>query len=118
MKKAFVTGGAGHVGGNLVRQLLDNGWQVRVLIHHDTLALDGLDVEHVQGDLADTATLTKQMSGCDFIFHTAAYVAVENIDIPLMEKINVDGTKAMCRAALENALHLICLPKIDPLFKI
>ena len=102
MKKAFVTGGAGHVGGNLVRQLLDNGWQVRVLIHHDTLALDGLDVEHVQGDLADTATLTKQMSGCDFIFHTAAYVAVENIDIPLMEKINVDGTKAMCRAALEN----------------
>ena len=41
------------------------------------------------------------MSGCDVVFHTAAYVAVENIDIPLMEKINVGGTKAMCKAALE-----------------
>ena len=65
MKKAFVTGGAGHVGGNLVRQLLNNGWRVRCLIHHDTLALDGLDVEHVQGDLADTASLAKYMSGCN-----------------------------------------------------
>ena len=101
MKKAFVTGGAGHVGGNLVRQLLNNGWQVRCLIHQDTLALDGLNVEHVQGDLADTSTLVKHMSGCDVVFHTAAYVAVENVDIPLMKKINVGGTKAMCKAALE-----------------
>ena len=101
MKKAFVTGGAGHVGGNLVRQLLNNGWQVRCLIHQDTLALDGLNVEHVQGDLADTSVLAKQMSGCDVVFHTAAYVAVENVDIPLMKKINVSGTKAMCKAALE-----------------
>ena len=105
MKKAFVTGGAGHVGGNLVRQLLNNGWRVRCLIHHDTLALDGLDVEHVQGDLADTASLAKYMSGCNFVFHTAAYVAVENVNIPLMKKINVDGTKAMCKAALENQVQ-------------
>ena len=101
MKKAFVTGGAGHVGGNLVRQLLYNGWQVRCLIHQDTRALEGLDVENGKGDLTDTAVLAKQMSGCDVVFHTAAYVAVENIDIPLMEKINVGGTKAMCKAALE-----------------
>ena len=86
MKKAFVTGGAGHVGGNLVRQLLNNGWQVRCLIHHDRLALDGLDVEHVQGDLADTASLAKYMSGCNFVFHTAAYVAVENVNIPLISR--------------------------------
>ena len=105
MKKAFVTGGAGHVGGNLVRQLLYNGWQVRCLIHQDTRALEGLNVENVKGDLADTAVLAKQMSGCDVVFHTAAYVAVENIDIPLMEKINVGGTKAMCKAALANQVE-------------
>jgi len=49
MKKAFVTGGAGHVGGNLVRQLLSDGWDVRCLIHKDTRALDGLSVVRVQG---------------------------------------------------------------------
>ncbi|MEA1882139.1 MAG: NAD-dependent epimerase/dehydratase family protein [Candidatus Marinimicrobia bacterium] len=101
MRKAFITGGAGHVGGNLVRQILENGWQVRCLIHKDTRALDGLDIEHVRGDLTDSAVLAKQMSGCDAAFHSAAYVAVENVDIPLMEKINVGGTKAMCDAALE-----------------
>jgi dihydroflavonol-4-reductase len=65
----------------------------------------GLDVENCTGDLADTAVLAKQMSGCNVVFHTAAYVAVENIDIPLMKKINVDGTKAMCKAALETRVQ-------------
>ena len=64
-----------------------------------------MDVENGKGDLTDTAVLAKQMSGCDVVFHTAAYVAVENIDIPLMEKINVDGTKAMCKAALETRVQ-------------
>ncbi len=101
MKKAFITGGAGHVGGNLVRQLLEYGWQVRCLIHQDTRALDGLDIERVRCDITDSTGLAGKMAGCDVVFHSAAYVAVENVDIPRMEKINVGGTEAMCRAALE-----------------
>ncbi|MBT6636630.1 MAG: NAD-dependent epimerase/dehydratase family protein [Candidatus Marinimicrobia bacterium] len=101
MKKAFVTGGAGHVGGNLVRQLLNNGWQVRCLIHKDTRALNGLNIERVHGSLTDSKSLANHMAGCNVVFHSAAYVAVENVDIPVMEKINVGGTEAMCQAALE-----------------
>ena len=100
MRKAFVTGGAGHVGGNLVRQLLENRWQVCCLIHNDTRAIEGLNIERVHGDLTDAAALTQQMSGCDAVFHSAAYIAIENINIPLMDKINVGGTKAVCDAAL------------------
>ena len=44
MKKAFVTGGSGHVGANLVRQLLEKGWTGRCLVHKDTRALENLDV--------------------------------------------------------------------------
>ena len=101
MKKAFVTGGAGHVGGNLVRQLLDDGWQIRCLIHRDTRALNGLNVEQVQGSLTDSKALAKHMDGCNVVFHAAAHVAIENINISVMERVNVGGTEAMCNAALE-----------------
>jgi nucleoside-diphosphate-sugar epimerase len=40
------------------------------------------------------------MEGCDAVFHSAAYVAVENINSPLMHEINVVGTKNICQAAL------------------
>ena len=49
--KAFVTGGSGHVGGNLVRELLSRGYQVDSIVRTDTRALDNLDVKHVKGDM-------------------------------------------------------------------
>jgi uncharacterized protein YbjT (DUF2867 family) len=48
-----VTGANGHVGANLVRELLRRGRRVRVVIHRNDQALAGLDVERVRGDVAD-----------------------------------------------------------------
>ncbi|MEE2748277.1 MAG: NAD-dependent epimerase/dehydratase family protein [Candidatus Thermoplasmatota archaeon] len=99
--KAFVTGGSGHVGGNLVRHLLDAGYQVRCLVRKDVRALDGLDVELVNGSLTDSTTLIQHMMDVDVVFHAAAFVAVEKSNEDLMRKINVGGTTAMVEAALE-----------------
>ena len=124
MKKAFITGGSGHVGSNLVRKLLKQGWCVRCLVHKDIRGLEGLDVELVNGDLLDSNFLAQQMQGCYAVFHVAANVAVENIDIELMEKINIDGTKAMCRAALkaniDRFIHFSSIHAFEqkPLFEI
>ncbi len=100
MKKAFVTGGSGHVGANLVRQLLEKGWTVRCLVHKDTRALENLDVECVQGNIINPGQLTPKLKGIDTVFHCAAYVAVESVDIPLMETINIKGTEAICEASI------------------
>ena len=97
----LVSGGSGHVGGNLVRQLLDDGYEVRCLVRKDVRALEGLNVEFVKGDLTDTSTLIPAMKDIDVVFHAAAYVGVERSDIPLMERINVGGTNAMCQAAID-----------------
>ena len=99
--RAFVTGASGHVGGNLVRQLLDEGYELKCLVRNDVRALDGLDVEQVSGNLCDPSTLIPHMQDVDVVFHAAAYVAVEKSDFKLMEKINVGGTKAMTDAALQ-----------------
>ena len=105
MKRAFITGGSGHVGANLIRRLINQGWQVRCLVHNDTRALEGLDVDCVSGDLLDEDFLSQQMQDCYAVFHAAANVAIENIDIPLMEKTNIDGTRSMCNAALRSDIH-------------
>ena len=98
--RAFVTGGSGHVGGNLVRELISRGYGVKCLVRKDTRALDGLDVELVQGDLNDASAMGAHMQDVDMVFHAAAFVAVERVDESLMERINVGGTRAMCEAAL------------------
>ena len=102
MRKAFVTGGSGHLGANLVRLLLESGWKVNCLVHKDSKALDDLEVEKTHGDLTSVSFLSNQMNGCDAVFHLAAYVAVENINLLQMKKINVDGTKNMCEAAINS----------------
>ena len=102
MRKAFVTGGSGHLGANLVRLLLESGWRVRCLIHKDSKALKGLDIEKTHGNLTSASFLSSQMDGCDVVFHLAAYVAVEDVDIFRMKKINIEGTQNMCEAALNS----------------
>ena len=101
MKTAFVTGGSGHLGANLVRNLIDSGWNVRCLIHKDEEPFIGLNIEKVYGDLSNASILSEQMEGCEVVFHLAAYVDIENVNIPLMKKINILGTQNMCEAALK-----------------
>ncbi|MBB6693818.1 NAD-dependent epimerase/dehydratase family protein [Cohnella xylanilytica] len=75
--RAFVTGGTGLLGNNLVRQLAEQGWQVRALARSAEKAarmLGGLaNVEIVEGDLGDMGKWAGRMDGCDALFHTAAY---------------------------------------------
>ena len=55
--RAFVTGATGHVGGNLVRELLDRDYDVKCLVRSDIRALENLDVNLVKGDLLDSNSL-------------------------------------------------------------
>jgi uncharacterized protein YbjT (DUF2867 family) len=62
----LVTGASGHVGANLVRELLKRGEKVRVLLREgsNNKAVDGLDVERVFGDLRDYESLKAAVKGC------------------------------------------------------
>ena len=102
--KAFVTGGSGHVGGNLVRELLSRGYEVDCLVRSDTRALDDLDVGYVNGNMLNPGEMTSLMADSDVVFHSAAFVAVEKIQEDLMRKVNVEGTRSIVTAAIESGV--------------
>lgn len=73
MKKAFVTGASGFIGSAVVRELLADGVEVRVLMrgNADHTAIKGLDVEIITGDVSDPKALARGLVGCDACFHVA-----------------------------------------------
>jgi dihydroflavonol-4-reductase len=99
----LVTGGAGHLGNVLVRELLARGEDVRVLIlpGEATQSLDGLDVDQVEGNILDRDSLTSAMQGVDVVFHLAALVSITEDKAHLLRKVNVEGTRNVIEVAKE-----------------
>lgn len=99
--KALVTGGAGFIGSHIVRTLLNQNYEVRVLhLPQEKLSnLEGLDVELIAGDITDPIKMDEAVKGCDLVFHTAAIYALWLPKPELMRKVNVEGTRIVLNAA-------------------
>jgi len=104
---AFVTGGTGFVGANLVRALAAEGAAVRVLVRpgSDRSGLEGLPVETIACDLLDRHRLAGLLRGCDACFHVAALYA--SSDAEELRRVNVEGTRAVVEAAAESGVRAI-----------
>jgi dihydroflavonol-4-reductase len=99
--RALVTGATGFIGSHVARALVDEGVSVRVLARagSDRRALAGLPVEIATGDLAEPASLGRALAGIEVLYHVAADYRLWAPDPAVLYRVNVDGTRALLRAA-------------------
>lgn len=101
--KTLLTGATGHLGANLVRRLVADGRDVRVLLRAkdepENVAVDGLPVEIAYGDLRDPAAVRAAMQGIGAVYHAAAKIQTFVGGERDIYDTNVLGTRNVLRAA-------------------
>ena len=104
--KALVTGATGFIGSSLVRELLKDGVEVRILVrkNSNTKNIDGLNLERAYGDIRDKESVKAALKGCDTFYQTAALYESWGHDKKEYYDINVEGTKTALTAALEQGV--------------
>jgi dihydroflavonol-4-reductase len=98
MKPVLVTGASGFLGWHVARVLLERGHRVRALLRPGS-RVDSLDVEAVSGDLRDTDSVARAISGCSLVFHVAADYRLWAKDPRDLYRTNVEGTRNLMEAA-------------------
>lgn len=106
--KLLVTGATGFLGGHLVEEMVNRGYDVVASVRatSSTVLLDGLGVEKRILDLSDPSTMLEATRGIDAVMHLAAYYTLTGKE-DLYEKINVQGTRELLTACLENKVKRV-----------
>jgi UDP-glucose 4-epimerase len=112
MAKVLVTGGAGFIGSNLVRALVERGDAVRVLDNFSTgnrANLEGLDVEVVEGELRSYERVHNAVRGTEVVYHLGALGSVpRSVQDPLTSSaVNIEGTLNVLLAARDEGVRRV-----------
>lgn len=106
MGLSLITGGAGFIGSNMIRFLLEKGERVRVLDNFETGKRENLTeisgrFELIEGDVRDMDTVRRAVAGTDVIYHLAALGSVPRSvkDPATTHDVNVNGIVNMLIAA-------------------
>lgn len=127
-KRVMVTGGAGSIGSEIVRQLIHLNPQMIILVDQAESALYDLQQEILPyiknaelliyvADITDSFKMNKVFNRCypEIIFHAAAYKHVPMMEMQPYEAVynNVGGTKNMADLAIEFEVEKFVMVSTD-----
>jgi dihydroflavonol-4-reductase len=104
MKPILVTGATGFLGKHLIEQLKSNApaGRLRILCRGASRFDSDPDVTVVRGDITSAADVDSAMEGVGEVYHLAGAVSRDPRDKWLLYHVHVDGTRAVCEAALKH----------------
>jgi len=97
MKNAFVTGASGFTGSYLCKALLEKNYNVKALVRKNSNRekLEKMDIQFIEGDLADPDSIKGKIKDTDIVFHIAALYRQEGVSKDMFTKVNLEGTRIM-----------------------
>jgi dihydroflavonol-4-reductase len=98
--RVLVTGATGFTGGHLARRLAADGIAVRALVRNPHGAADALPgIELAAGDLTDTRSLARAVTGVDVVYNIAALYRAAGLDDTLYRAVNATAVGTLIEQA-------------------
>ncbi len=113
---ALVTGGAGFIGSNIVKLLLEKGHDVRIIddlssgcLRNIKQYVDAHALEFINADICDPSSVEDACAGIDTVFHLAACVGRrKSLDNPVLDSVtNLAGTVNVLEGMRKNGVTRI-----------
>ena len=121
--RCLVTGGAGFLGRNVVKALLQGGCKVSALINRTTLDFQHPNLTSIRGDIVNASDMERACKGIDTVFHTAASIALLGGRFASVKyrrdawRVNVEGTQNIIDACQSQGVQrLIYTSSVDVAF--
>jgi nucleoside-diphosphate-sugar epimerase len=96
----FITGATGFIGNKLANTLAQRGDTIHALCRKtsDISTLKHPNIKIFYGDVTNLSEVESAMKGCEYVYHLAAYARSYAKDNQEYFRINVDGTKNVCKS--------------------
>jgi len=105
--KIFLTGSTGFVGKRILRDLLENKYQVRCIVRQgsEQKIAHYKDIDIVHGDITDSSSLNGKLAGCDILINLVGIIREFPRKGITFEKLHYEGTANLVRAAREQGIR-------------
>ncbi len=109
----IVTGASGHIGNQVVRTLLQQGYEVKVLARNPLAQFQGKAVVVTLGDLTDPDFLNREIRIGDIVIHAVGYIDLHNSDYDKSVEANLTTAQVMADVCKDRGARLVYISTAD-----